>query len=50
MGICSKVQEFEQGTIWHSSTAACSAEYNRAGELPAPLFFVMQENGAWRRY
>ncbi len=50
MGICSKVQKFEQGTIWHSSTAACSAEYNRAVELPAPLFFVMQNNGNWRRY
>jgi predicted Ser/Thr protein kinase len=50
MGICSKIQEFEQGTIWHSSTAACSAEYNRAVDLPAPLFFVMQSSGAWRKY
>jgi len=50
-GICSKVQEFEQGIIWHSSTATCPGdEGNRAGELPAPLFFVMQDDGAWRRY
>ena len=39
MGMCSKVQDFEQGMIWHSSTATCPGDVgNRAGELPAPLF------------
>jgi len=50
-GICSKVQEFQQGTIWHSSTGTCPGdEGNRAGELPAPLFFVMNKNLNWRNY
>lgn len=52
-GFCANIQPFERGLIFHSSTVSyCQDElYNWATHAAfEALFFVVHEDGTWRRY
>ena len=53
-GFCARIQPFEKGLIFHSSTVEfCDAakQYNHATNPAfAPLFFAGYDSGTWQRY
>ncbi len=50
-GFCARIQPFEKGLIFHSSTVSCTNQYNWATHPSfVPLFFTLYKNGAWVRH